>query len=31
MRDVKGKKAVLVLASGQDTFSHLTLDKTIAS
>jgi VWFA-related protein len=30
MRDVKGKKAILVLASGQDTFSHLTLDKTIA-
>src|SRR3984957_10570936 len=30
MRDVKGKKAILVLASGQDTFSRLTLDKTIA-
>lgn len=30
MRDVKGKKAILVLASGQDTFSKLTLDKAIA-
>lgn len=30
MQDVKGKKAVLVLASGMDTFSKLTLDKTIA-
>jgi VWFA-related protein len=30
MRDVKGKKAILVLASGQDTFSKLTLDKTLA-
>lgn len=30
MGDVKGKKAILVLASGIDTFSHLTLDKTLA-
>jgi VWFA-related protein len=30
LQDVKGKKAVLVLASGIDTFSRLTLDKTIA-
>ena len=30
MQDVKGKKAILVLASGIDTFSRLTLDKTIA-
>ena len=30
LRDVKGKKAVLVLASGFDTFSKLTLDKTMA-
>jgi VWFA-related protein len=29
-QDVKGKKAVLVLASGIDTFSRLTLDKTLA-
>lgn len=29
MKDVKGKKAVLVLASGEDTFSKLTLDKTM--
>ena len=28
MHDVKGKKAVLVLASGMDTFSRLTFDKT---
>jgi VWFA-related protein len=27
MRDVKGRKAVLVLASGADTFSRLTFDK----
>ena len=27
LRDVKGKKAVLVLASGADTFSKLTFDK----
>ena len=27
IKDVKGKKAVLVLASGMDTFSRLTLDK----
>ena len=30
LQDVKGKKAVLVLASGIDTFSKLTLDKTLA-
>jgi VWFA-related protein len=30
LRDVKGRKAVLVLASGRDTFSKLTLDKTLA-
>jgi VWFA-related protein len=30
LRDVKGKKAVLVLATGLDTFSKLTLDKTLA-
>jgi VWFA-related protein len=30
LRDVKGKKAVLVLATGVDTFSKLTLDKTVA-
>ncbi len=30
MRDVKGRKAVLVLASGADTFSRLTLDKILA-
>ena len=29
MKDVKGKKSVLVLASGMDTFSRLTLDKTL--
>ena len=29
LQDVKGKKAVLVLASGIDTFSRLTLDKTL--
>src|SRR5215472_15305457 len=29
IKDVKGKKAVLVLASGLDTFSRLTLDKTM--
>lgn len=29
MKDVKGKKAVLVLASGLDTFSRLTLDKVM--
>lgn len=29
MKDVKGKKAVLVLASGLDTFSRLTLDKAL--
>jgi VWFA-related protein len=29
MKDVKGKKAVLVLASGLDTFSRLTLDKAM--
>jgi VWFA-related protein len=28
MRDVKGKKAILVLATGYDTFSHHTLDQT---
>ncbi|HEX3372374.1 MAG TPA: VWA domain-containing protein [Candidatus Acidoferrales bacterium] len=28
-KDVKGKKAVLVLASGIDTFSKLTLDETL--
>ncbi len=30
LQDVKGKKAVLVFASGIDTFSRLTLDKTLA-
>lgn len=29
VKDVKGKKAVLVLASGLDTFSRLTLDKAM--
>jgi VWFA-related protein len=29
MKDVKGKKAVLVLASGIDTFSRMTLDQTL--
>jgi len=29
LQDVKGKKAVLVLASGMDTFSRLTLDKAL--
>src|ERR1700733_15360689 len=29
IKDVKGKKAVLVLASGIDTFSKLTLDQTL--
>jgi VWFA-related protein len=29
MKDVKGKKAILVLASGQDTFSRLNLDQTM--
>jgi VWFA-related protein len=29
MKDVKGKKSVLVLASGNDTFSKLTLDQTL--
>lgn len=29
IKDVKGKKAVLVLASGLDTFSRLTLDKAM--
>jgi VWFA-related protein len=29
LQDVKGKKAVLVLASGLDTFSRLTLDKAL--
>jgi len=29
LQDVKGKKAVLVLASGIDTFSKLTLDKAL--
>ncbi len=29
MKDVKGKKAVLVLASGIDTFSRITLDQTL--
>jgi len=29
IQDVKGKKAVLVLASGIDTFSKLTLDQTL--
>lgn len=28
MRDVPGKKAILVLATGYDTFSHHTLDQT---
>ncbi len=30
MKDVKGRKAVLVLASGADTFSRLTFDKAMA-
>jgi len=30
MQDVKGRKAVLVLATGVDTFSRLTLDKTLS-
>lgn len=30
LQDVKGRKAVLVLASGADTFSRLTFDKAIA-
>jgi len=30
LQGVKGKKAVLLLASGVDTFSKLTLDKTLA-
>lgn len=29
IKDVKGKKAVLVLASGIDTFSRITLDQTL--
>ena len=29
MQDVKGRKAVLVLASGMDTFSRMTLDQTM--
>jgi len=29
IKDVKGKKAVLLLASGRDTFSKLNLDQTI--
>ena len=29
MRGVKGKKSILVLASGIDTFSRLTLDKVL--
>jgi len=29
MKDVKGKKSVLVLASGNDTFSKMTLDQTL--
>jgi VWFA-related protein len=29
MKDVKGKKAILVLASGIDTFSRMTLDQTL--
>ena len=29
LKDVKGKKSVLVLATGVDTFSHHTLDQTI--
>jgi len=29
IKDVKGKKSVLVLASGMDTFSRLTLDKVM--
>jgi VWFA-related protein len=29
IKDVKGKKAVLVLASGIDTFSRITLDQTM--
>src|SRR5216683_3980149 len=29
MKDVKGKKAILVLASGIDTFSRITLDQTL--
>src|SRR5579862_2467941 len=30
LQDVKGRKAILLLASGIDTFSRLTLDKTLA-
>src|SRR5436309_10395984 len=30
LRDVKGKKAILVLASGVDTFSRATLNDTLA-
>ncbi len=30
IRDVQGRKAILLLASGNDTFSKLTLDKTLA-
>ncbi len=29
MKDVKGKKAVLLMCSGLDTFSHHTLDQTL--
>ncbi len=29
LKDVKGKKSVLILATGVDTFSHHTLDQTI--
>ena len=29
MKDVKGKKAVLVLASGMDTFSRMNLDQVM--
>src|SRR5258708_589591 len=29
IKDVKGKKAILVLASGIDTFSRITLDQTL--
>jgi VWFA-related protein len=29
IKDVKGKKSVLVLASGNDTFSKMTLDQTL--
>ena len=31
MRDVKGKKAILVIATGFDTFSKHTLDQTLKS